>query len=240
VPLRSRACVTRPAARGECERDGYCKDDRQTAFHADGTIIALDPERNIGGNAAKNLHRELANVDGRYRRNAPKELAMQNQHSTRNHHYGHLAIMAVLSFIAMYILMYAMVDRFDNVFNNVNQAYMAALMAAPMVMIELAVMRSMYRNRMLNLACYAASAIVLIASFLLIRQQTAVGDTQFVKSMIPHHAGAVLMCEKAQLSDPELKNLCKTIITGQNAEIAQMKAKLAALEKSKQAAAVQR
>lgn len=165
---------------------------------------------------------------------------MQTQHSMRNHHYEHLAIMAVLSFIAMYILMYAMVDRFDNVFNNVNQAYMAALMAAPMVMIELAVMRSMYRNRMLNLAFYAASAIVLIASFLLIRQQTAVGDTQFVKSMIPHHAGAVLMCEKAQLSDPELKNLCKTIITGQNAEIAQMKAKLAALEKSKQAAAAQR
>ena len=30
-------------------------------------------------------------------------------------HYGRLAIMAALSFVAMYALMYAMVDRFANV-----------------------------------------------------------------------------------------------------------------------------
>jgi uncharacterized protein (DUF305 family) len=162
---------------------------------------------------------------------------MQQNHAMQHNPYVHLAIMAVLSFIAMYILMYAMVDRFENVFPNVNQAYMAALMAAPMVMIELAVMRAMFRNRMLNAAIYAASAIVLVASFLLIRQQTAVGDTQFVKSMIPHHAAAVLMCEKAPLSDPELKTLCKAIISSQSAEILQMKAKLAELAQSRQAAA---
>ena len=47
--------------------------------------------------------------------------------------------------------------------------------------------------------------------------------------MIPHHASALLMCEKAPIADPEIKNLCKTIITGQQSEIAQMKAKLNAL-----------
>ena len=46
----------------------------------------------------------------------------------------------------MYVLMYAMVDRMDNVVMNVNQLYMAALMAAPMVVIELVVMRGMYRD----------------------------------------------------------------------------------------------
>lgn len=147
------------------------------------------------------------------------------------HHYGHLAIMTVLSFISMYVLMYAMVDRFENVFPNINQIYMAGLMTAPMVIIELIVMRAMYQNTALNIAILAGSTIALGAFFLLIRQQTAVTDVQFLKSMIPHHASALLMCEKASISDAGIKNLCKTIITGQQSEIAQMKAKLNALEK---------
>jgi len=70
----------------------------------------------------------------------------------RTMHYRNLALMAVLSFAAMYVLMYAMVDRLPNVFANLNQAYMAALMAAPMVLIELFVMRAMYRDAKANTA----------------------------------------------------------------------------------------
>ena len=40
VPLRSRARMARPAACREGKRDGECKDDRQTAFHASETIRA--------------------------------------------------------------------------------------------------------------------------------------------------------------------------------------------------------
>jgi uncharacterized protein (DUF305 family) len=48
--------------------------------------------------------------------------------------------------------------------------------------------------------------------------------------MIPHHAGAILMCEEAPVIDPEIQMLCRTIISGQQAEIDQMKAKLRQLE----------
>ncbi|MBI5354011.1 MAG: DUF305 domain-containing protein [Chloroflexi bacterium] len=65
-----------------------------------------------------------------------------------------------------------------------------------------------------------------MAFFVFIRQQSAVSDKQFLKSMIPHHASAILMCEKANLQDPEIKDLCQSIISGQQAEIDQMKAKL--------------
>ena len=41
--------------------------------------------------------------------------------------------------------------------------------------------------------------------------------------MIPHHAGAILMCEGASLEDQRIKDLCKTIIEGQQAEIKQMR-----------------
>ena len=137
--------------------------------------------------------------------------------------YLRLGAMSALSFIAMYILMYAMVDRFENVFPNTNQIYMAGLMTAPMVIFELALMGAMYRNRAAKIAIYAVCVIALVGFWAAIRTQAAIGDTQFLKSMIPHHAGAVLMCERAPLRDPEIKALCATIIKGQNEEIALMR-----------------
>ncbi len=139
--------------------------------------------------------------------------------------------MVVLSFISMYALMYAMVNTFENVYPNFNQFYMAGLMTAPMVVIELAVMGAMYHNKKMNLVIIAAGVIALIVFWILIRQQTAISDKQFLKSMIPHHAGAILMCEKAPIQDPQIKELCRTIISGQQAEILQMKNKLKELEK---------
>jgi uncharacterized protein (DUF305 family) len=61
---------------------------------------------------------------------------------------------------------------------------------------------------------------------MLIREQTGIADRQFLRSMIPHHAGAILMCERASIQDPEIRRLCSTIISGQQAEIDQMTAKL--------------
>lgn len=145
--------------------------------------------------------------------------------------YFRLLIMAVLSFMAMYILMYAMVDTFANVIPNLNQFYMAGLMAAPMVAIEVVLMKGMYYNKNINAAVIVVSIVALAGFLFLIRQQTAIGDKEFLKSMVPHHAGAVLMCQKANLKDAEVKQLCSDIIVGQQKEIDQMKAKLEALEK---------
>jgi len=104
------------------------------------------------------------------------------------------------------------------------------LMTAPMIVIELFVMGSMYHNKRCNALIIAGAVVVGTASFAFIRQQTGVSDRQFLRSMIPHHAGAILMCEQAPIQDPEIKRLCGTIISGQRAEIDQMKAKLRQLE----------
>ncbi len=37
--------------------------------------------------------------------------------------------------------------------------------------------------------------------------------------MIPHHAGAMLMCEEAPLRDPQIKELCAAIVASQRSEI---------------------
>jgi uncharacterized protein (DUF305 family) len=63
-----------------------------------------------------------------------------------------------------------------------------------------------------------------------IREQVAVSDEQFLKSMIPHHASAVLMCEKAPVQDDEIKTLCQNILRSQQSEIEQMKAIMARMK----------
>lgn len=145
--------------------------------------------------------------------------------------YAKLILMGILSFISMFVLMYMMVDKYDNVFLNLNQVYMAGMMTAPMLTLELFLMRSMYPNKLVNAFIIIFSLIFLILFILFIRFQTVIYDKDFLKSMIPHHAGAILMCEKASIADPEIKNLCQSIISSQQAEIDWMKKKLNTLKK---------
>lgn len=155
----------------------------------------------------------------------------QDMHSMSNKHYVRLFLMIALSFGSMYVLMYAMVNTLENVYSSFNQFYMAGLMTAPMVIIELVLMGAMYHNKKLNAVIIGASLVALSVFWTLIRQQTVISDKQFLRSMIPHHAGAILMCEKAPLRDAEIKDLCRGITSGQQSEIELMKAKLSQLER---------
>ena len=82
-----------------------------------------------------------------------------NQHTGHGeqNHYLRLVGMIVLSFISMYVLMYSMANSFADVYNSLNQVYMAGLMTAPMVVIELWLMSSMYKQKRLNAVVIAAS-----------------------------------------------------------------------------------
>lgn len=151
---------------------------------------------------------------------------MQSESHANKSHYGRLLVMTAISFIAMYVLMYAMVDRIANVYPNFNQFYMAGLMTAAMVIIELLVMSGMYPNKRMNALLLLVSVVALAGFFGLIQKQTAISDRQFLKSMIPHHAGALLMCGEASIQDPDIQKLCRGIVLSQQQEIDLMKAKL--------------
>lgn len=144
--------------------------------------------------------------------------------------YVRLAAMLLISYAAMFALMYAMVDVFENVVPNLNQFYMAGLMTAPMLLIEIWLMRSMYPNKHLNLILTGVGLVALLGFWLGIREQIAVTDQQFLKSMIPHHAGAILMCEQADLKVPKVQQLCDGIITAQKNEISQMRSMIEELQ----------
>jgi uncharacterized protein (DUF305 family) len=124
-----------------------------------------------------------------------------------------------------------MVDKFDNVYPSLNQFYMAGMMTAPMIIIELLLMGSMYPNKKANIFIMVFSVVMLFLFITLIRKQTLISDKEFIKSMIPHHAGAILMCEKSSIEDPKIKKLCQSIKSSQQSEIDWMKMKLNKLEK---------
>ena len=141
--------------------------------------------------------------------------------------YWSLGFQTIVSGVIMYLVMFAMIDRLDSFYNNLNMLYMTLMMVAPMMALMVLAMRRMFPSKTVNVALIAASLIAFFGSFALIRTQTTIGDTEFLRSMIPHHSGAILMCREARLSDPEVVRLCKSIEQSQRQEIDEMKAILA-------------
>ena len=104
-------------------------------------------------------------------------------------------------------------------------------MTAPMVVIELVLMGAMYGSRKMNMAIMTVAIVAVSVFWIFITEQVAIIDRQFLRSMIPHHAGAILMCEKAPIRAPDIKDLCAAIVSSQQSEIDQMKGKLTELER---------
>lgn len=151
---------------------------------------------------------------------------MHEMHKTKamKGSYRSFAIELTLDFIIMYLVMYTMIASLDHFYFNLNNVYMTLMMVSPMAILMIVFMRSMYPSKRTNLVIGGAAALVFAISFYAMRTQAAVGDTEFLRSMIPHHSGAVLMCREASLTDPEVLALCEGIVRSQQQEIAQMKA----------------
>lgn len=141
--------------------------------------------------------------------------------------YGKLGIVIAINAVVMFLLTYALIDSVDHFHVNINRMYMALMMVAPMVIMMLIVMRSIFGNARLNVLVYVAAVAVFLGSFFLARSQTPVGDDQFLRSMIPHHSSAILMCERSSITDPQIVTLCGEIVEAQEREIAEMEAILA-------------
>lgn len=141
--------------------------------------------------------------------------------------YVRLLVALSVSYVVMFASMFSRVNEPGNVFLSLNQVYMAGLMVAPMLLIMLTVMRSMFENKRLNAVLFVAGVALTALFWMLVRTQAGVGNQQFLRSMLPHHAGAILVCQEASLTDPRIEELCRQIIESQEREIREMKALMA-------------
>lgn len=152
--------------------------------------------------------------------------AQTTEEMTR-HHYQMLGLNLLVSLLIMYVVMFTMIWSVDDFFNNLNMVYMALTMAAPMGILMLLMMRMMYASARLNRVLYALLAALFVLGFWGTRAQRLVNDRQFVRAMIPHHSGAILMCQRAALQDAEIRAICfkpNGIVDSQTREIAEFKA----------------
>ena len=138
--------------------------------------------------------------------------------------------MIATSTVVMFVLMYLNTYLLAHVFWSETRAYMAVLMGATMAIIMLGFMLSMYSSKAINASIFAGAALAFAASLWLVRSQWAVGDTSFMRAMIPHHSIAILTSERAEISDPRVRKLADGIIEAQRREIAEMKALIADLQ----------
>ncbi|RNI31813.1 DUF305 domain-containing protein [Rufibacter immobilis] len=147
-----------------------------------------------------------------------------------NNHYKQFLYMLTASFVIMYAVMFLNVDQAEHIYLSVTRVYTTLLMVAPMAVVMLLMMRNMYEDKKLNIVIYTSSAIVFIGALLFLRNQVLVADEQYIKAMIPHHSSAIMVSQKANIKDPELKKLADEIIKSQVKEIAEMKAILKRLD----------
>ncbi len=145
--------------------------------------------------------------------------------------YQKFALMLGISFCIMYAVMFLNVYKLDHIYLSTTRLYMTLLMIAPMALLMLAMMGGMYQDKKMNAVIITLSLSVFISAFAFLRNQTLVGDAQYMKAMIPHHSSAILTSENADIKDPEVRKLADDIIAAQKKEIAEMKAMLDRLKK---------
>lgn len=149
--------------------------------------------------------------------------------------YVKFGVMIFVSTFLMYWLMYLNVFQLDHIFFSQTRLYMALIMGSVMAFVMLLFMWGMYKNKKLNAIILGTSALVFALSLWLVRSQTTVDDTSWMRAMIPHHSIAILTSERAEIEDPRVKQLSEDIIEAQEREIAEMKRLIEELEKEEEA-----
>ena len=150
--------------------------------------------------------------------------------------YGRFFAMIGTSTLVMYGLMYLNTYALDHVFFSQTRMWMALYMGGMMAIVMLAFMLGMYSNRKANIAIFIGGAIAFAAGVYLVRSQDTVGDVAWMKAMIPHHSIAILTSERANISDPRVRELADAIIEAQRGEIAEMRAYITDIEENGDAA----
>lgn len=90
------------------------------------------------------------------------------------------------------------------------------------MVVMLAYMLNMYKNKKANIAIFLSAIVLFGSSLWLVRSQITVNDVDWMEGMIPHHSIAILTSERAQIDDVRVQELATEIIEAQRREINEM------------------
>lgn len=144
--------------------------------------------------------------------------------------YFRFGLMIATSTVVMFGLMYLNTYRLDHIFFSETRVYMAFVMGATMGVIMLLFMLGMYQNKKVNTGILLGAVMVFAVALWLLRSQATIGDVSYMRAMIPHHSIAIMTSERANISDPRVRELADEIIASQRREIQEMKSLISELE----------
>lgn len=137
--------------------------------------------------------------------------------------WGRFAGMIVTSVVIMFFLMYQLVYVYDHATFSLNRLVASLLMGCVMTVVMLGFMWPMYSGRATKVTVTVLAIGGAVALLAVNRGQALIDDTEFMKSMIPHHSIAINNARRATITDPRVRELADEIIEAQVREIAQMK-----------------
>ena len=147
----------------------------------------------------------------------------QSGHHGKSHRmYWIFGAILLVNLGLMWVLTMSMIRDWDHFYFNASNLYMALVMVTAMAVLMVVGMWSMFQSTKLNIALLIGFVAAFLAAFFLGRAEVGVGNEAFLKSMIPHHSRAILVCQESNITDPEIEELCREIVETQRQEIAQM------------------
>lgn len=123
--------------------------------------------------------------------------------------YIKFAGMILTSTVVMFLLMYLNSYQMSHVFFSETRMYMAFYMGAMMAINMLGFMLHMLKNRGWNIVIVIAAVLIFGVSLFLVRSQSTIDDVDYMQAMIPHHSIAILTSERANISDPRVREIAE-------------------------------
>lgn len=159
------------------------------------------------------------NINEIMTQNSKAIMSHRGMHSSYKKFFAMIATSMVTMFILMYVHSYKIIEH---AWFSETRFFMVLIMGASMMIIMLAFMLGMYKNKNANVAIFASATLLLVASIWLVRSQVTVSDVDWMEGMIPHHSIAILTSERAQIKDARVRSLADDIIKAQRREISEM------------------
>lgn len=137
--------------------------------------------------------------------------------------YSRFFAMIGAAMVAMFLLMYThSYQVLDHAWFSETRLFMTLIMGGSMMIIMLAFMLNMYKNRGMNTGIFIGGFLLLILGVFLVRSQVTVDDVDYMEGMIPHHSIAILTSDRSAIEDPRVRELADNIIEAQRREIKEM------------------
>lgn len=144
--------------------------------------------------------------------------------------WGKFAAMIAVSTAVMFPLMYQLIFSIDDATFSLTRLVSSLVMGCVMAAIMLLFMWRMYQGQGTKMGVLIGAIVLGLVLLMVNRNQSLIGDVDFMKSMIPHHSIAINNARKADIRDPRVRKLADGIIESQVKEIAEMNMLVADIE----------